>query len=124
MTRVMSLWFLLQSVGLMEGEEKVSECLDLVASAWAEGDRVAEVFKDIASLWKLCCCPWLSPLHMTTWTFPAMWAVQAVGFEGGKYGAGDSRGRGERHVWVSQSELTGAHPVFLTLRGGSDKGRC
>lgn len=61
MTRVMSLWFLLQSVGLMEGEEKVSECLDLVASAWAERDRVAEVFKDIASLWKLCRCPWLSP---------------------------------------------------------------
>lgn len=95
MARLVFLRFLPQRV-----KEESQECLDLVASAWAEGDRVADAFKDIASLWRMCGCPWLGPSAHVHLDLAEAWAVQAVGFEGGRYGAGDSRGRGERHVWV------------------------
>lgn len=75
-------------------KEESQKCLDLVASAWAEGDRVADAFKDIASLWRVCGCPWLGPSAHVHLDLAAAWAVQAVGFEGGRYGAETAEGEG------------------------------
>lgn len=79
----------LDQLGSQRAEEKSQECLDLVASAWPEGDRVAEVFSLESAV-----VPGSALLLMSTWTWLQLGLSRLLGLKVAGMGLGAAEGEG------------------------------